>query len=78
MSRPADPARPDVYTRITQTIITHLEAGVRPWTQPWRGGGPVSRPLRHDGTPYRIGFAPAMSDRPALPWIASPSAFRPI
>ncbi|MBX3484446.1 zincin-like metallopeptidase domain-containing protein [Phenylobacterium sp.] len=52
MSRPADPARPDVYTRITQTIITHLEAGVRPWTQPWRAGGPVSRPLRHDGTPY--------------------------
>lgn len=52
MSRPADPARPDLYARITQQIIVQLEAGVRPWTQPWTGSAPVSRPLRHDGTPY--------------------------
>ena len=52
MTRPADHARPDVYTRITNQIITQLEAGVRPWTQPWTGGRPVTRPLRHDGTPY--------------------------
>lgn len=52
MTRPADPTRPDVYTRITNQIIERLEAGVRPWSQPWTGGGCVSRPLRHDGTPY--------------------------
>ncbi|GAD60669.1 MULTISPECIES: ArdC family protein [Brevundimonas] len=51
MTRPA-PARPDVHARITETIIAQLEAGVRPWTQPWTGGKPVTRPLRHDGTPY--------------------------
>lgn len=39
-------------TRITQEIIARLEAGARPWVQPWRGV-PVSRPLRACGTPYR-------------------------
>lgn len=52
MKRPADPARLDIYARITNQIIDQLEAGVRPWTQPWAGGHPVTRPLRHDGTPY--------------------------
>lgn len=52
MTRPADAARPDIYTRITNQILVQLEAGVRPWSQPWAGGRPVSRPLRHDGTPY--------------------------
>lgn len=52
MTRPADPARPDIYSRITNQIIDQLEAGVRPWIQPWTGGYPVTRPLRHDGTPY--------------------------
>ncbi len=52
MTRPADPARPDLYARITQQIIDQLEAGVRPWTRPWTGSAPVTRPLRHDGTPY--------------------------
>lgn len=52
MTRPVDPARPDIYARITNQIIDQLEAGVRPWTQPWTGGAPVTRPLRHDGTPY--------------------------
>ncbi|QYC11473.1 ArdC family protein [Brevundimonas nasdae] len=52
MTRPADPARPDIYSRITQQIIVQLEAGVRPWTQPWKSQTSVSRPLRHDGTPY--------------------------
>ncbi|WP_445192788.1 ArdC family protein [Sphingomonas sp. Tas61C01] len=37
---------------ITNAIIERLEAGVRPWRQPWTGG-PVSRPLRVCGTPYR-------------------------
>ena len=53
MTRPADPARPNVHSRITQQIITQLEAGVRPWTQPWKAAASVSRPLRHDGTPYK-------------------------
>jgi antirestriction protein ArdC len=52
MTRPADPARPDVYARITDQIISQLEAGVRPWTRPWTTKAATSRPLRHDGTPY--------------------------
>lgn len=52
MTRPANPARPDTYVRITHRIIEQLESGVRPWIQPWTGGRPVTRPLRHDGTPY--------------------------
>jgi antirestriction protein ArdC len=38
--------------RITAAIISRLEAGTKPWVQPWRGA-PVSRPLRACGTPYR-------------------------
>lgn len=38
--------------RITQEIITRLEAGTKPWIKPWRGV-PVSRPLRSCGIPYR-------------------------
>ena len=38
--------------RITAAIIENLEEGTKPWVQPWRGL-PVSRPLRHCGTPYR-------------------------
>jgi antirestriction protein ArdC len=53
MTRPNEPARPDIHARITNQIIAQLEAGVRPWTQPWKGGASVSRPLRHEGTPYR-------------------------
>lgn len=43
----------DVYEKITAKIVAALESGVRPWTQPWDGGGGVSRPLRHNGQPYR-------------------------
>ena len=43
----------DIYTRITNQIVAHLEAGVKPWTQPWQSAqGAVSRPLRHNGVPY--------------------------
>jgi antirestriction protein ArdC len=52
MTRPNEPARPDIHTRITNQILAQLEAGVRPWTQPWTSAGNVSRPLRNDGTPY--------------------------
>lgn len=53
MSRPNDVSRPDLHSRITRQILDQLEVGVRPWTQPWAGGALASRPLRHDGTPYR-------------------------
>ncbi|MEW4468493.1 zincin-like metallopeptidase domain-containing protein [Parasphingorhabdus sp. JC815] len=38
--------------QITAAIIEKLEAGTKPWVQPWRGI-PVSRPLRSCGTPYK-------------------------
>src|ERR1035438_1593435 len=47
----------DVYARVTDRIIEDLNKGVRPWMKPWstgRGAGDAfSRPLRHNGTPYR-------------------------
>ncbi|MCP5449769.1 MAG: DUF1738 domain-containing protein [Gammaproteobacteria bacterium] len=46
----------DVYERVTHAIVAALEAGTRPWMRPWdaaHAAGPVSRPLRQDGTPYR-------------------------
>jgi antirestriction protein ArdC len=48
--------RTDAYQKITDQIIAALERGVRPWHQPWKSGhsaGPVSRPLRGNGVPYR-------------------------
>lgn len=46
----------DLYTRITSRIVQALEQGVRPWLQPWNSehtAGPITRPLRHGGEPYR-------------------------
>lgn len=37
---------------ITAAIVERLEAGARPWVQPWTGAA-VSRPLRACGTPYQ-------------------------
>jgi antirestriction protein ArdC len=48
--------RKDVYTKVTERIISDLEQSVRPWMKPWSGdhaGGRITRPLRHNGTPYR-------------------------
>lgn len=47
--------RADVYDRVTQRIVTALEAGVRPWSKPWTDTGRKAQimPLRHNGTPYR-------------------------
>jgi len=48
--------RKDVYTRVTDRIISDLEQGVRSWMKPWsseHAAGRISRPLRHCGTPYR-------------------------
>lgn len=55
MSRPNETSRPDLYARVTQSIIADLEAGVRPWTKPWSAehlAGRISRPLRSTGEPY--------------------------
>jgi antirestriction protein ArdC len=48
--------RKDVYTRVTDRIIADLERGVRTWLKPWKAehaAGRISRPLRHNGTPYQ-------------------------
>ncbi len=48
--------RRDVYSRITEAIIAELEKGVRPWSKPWdaqHAAGPISRPLRYNGLPYK-------------------------
>jgi antirestriction protein ArdC len=45
----------DIYTRITNQIVSHLEKGVRPWVRPWNAehaAGWITRPLRHNGKPY--------------------------
>ena len=46
----------DVYSRITNKIIADLEHGVRPWMKPWsaeHAAGRITRPLRHNGIPYK-------------------------
>ena len=56
MTREPASTRPDLYSRVTAQILEDLERGVRPWTRPWSSNpsaGPVSRPLRHNGEPYR-------------------------
>ncbi len=45
----------DIYSRITNQIVSHLEKGVRPWVRPWNAehaAGRITRPLRHNGKPY--------------------------
>ena len=46
----------DVYSRITERIVADLEKGVRPWMRPWsaeHAAGRITRPLRHNGIPYK-------------------------
>jgi antirestriction protein ArdC len=48
----------DCNTRITGKIIADLKQGVRPWFKRWNAehaAGRITRPLRHNGIPYRIG-----------------------
>jgi len=48
--------REDVYTRVTERVITDLEQGVRTWMKPWHvkhTAGKISIPLRYNGMPYR-------------------------
>lgn len=45
----------DIYTRITNQIVSQLERGVRPWVKPCNAehaAGRITRPLRHNGKPY--------------------------
>jgi antirestriction protein ArdC len=54
-SAQTDTSRTDVYTRVTDTILSQLEQGVRPWMKPWQAGhsaGHVSKPLRANGQHY--------------------------
>ncbi len=49
-------ARTDLYSHVTNEIVAQLEAGARPWIQPWQAAhtaGEVSRPLRFNAVPYR-------------------------
>jgi antirestriction protein ArdC len=51
-----DKPRLDVYARVTEKIISSLEAGTRPWLKPWsapQGERSGIMPLRGNGTPYR-------------------------
>ena len=50
MQRSAERRSP--AAEMTAAIIERLEAGTKPWIQPWRSG-PFSKPLRACGTPYR-------------------------
>lgn len=44
----------DLYAVVTQSILASLEKGVRPWTQPWTGGGGFGViPVNADGKEYR-------------------------
>jgi antirestriction protein ArdC len=46
----------DVYSKITDRIVADLEQGVRPWMKPWNAdhaAGRITRPLRHNGIPYK-------------------------
>jgi len=50
-----DKPRQDIYSRVTDKIITDLEQGVRPWLKPWNAehaAGRITKPLRHNGQPY--------------------------
>jgi antirestriction protein ArdC len=49
-------SKQDVYTQVTARILAELEKGVRPWVKPWsveHAAGRITRPLRHNGVPYR-------------------------
>jgi antirestriction protein ArdC len=47
----------DIYSRITDQIISHLEKGVRPWVRPWNAeheARRITRPVRYNGKPCRF------------------------
>lgn len=53
MTKTTTTPRADIYERITAKIVEQLEAGTRPWMQPWGACGSPVRPLRHNGVAYR-------------------------
>jgi antirestriction protein ArdC len=56
MTATSTATRIDVYTRVTDRIVSQLEQGLRPWLKPWsaeHAAGRITRPLRHNGTPYK-------------------------
>jgi antirestriction protein ArdC len=58
--------RKDVYTKVTERIISDLEQGIRPWMKPWsakHAAGRVTKLLRHNGTPYRGNKHPSAMGR---------------
>jgi len=42
-----------IRRQITDSIASHLKAGVKPWRHPLAGGRPRRTPLRHNGERYR-------------------------
>jgi antirestriction protein ArdC len=44
---------PDIYTRVTDTIVAELEKGVRPWAQNWTSNSRFVLPKRANGIAYR-------------------------
>ena len=45
MAQAASSLRPDVYHKVTETIIAQIEAGVGTYRMPWHhSGAPLSRP----------------------------------
>jgi len=49
-------SKTDIYSRVTNKIISDLEQGVRTWLKPWNVGhteGRITRPLRGNGQPYQ-------------------------
>jgi antirestriction protein ArdC len=51
--QPSSGQRGDIYTEITERIITQIEAGIFPWVQPWASTSPLTLPKNaHTGKPY--------------------------
>lgn len=47
--------RENLYERVTARVIAQIEAGTKPWLQPWKAehsAGRITRPLRANGEPY--------------------------
>jgi antirestriction protein ArdC len=74
----------DIYSKITDQIVTELEKGVRPWLKPWNAEhaeGRITRPLRANGIPYRginvvMLWSAAMAKGYAAPqWMTFKQAF---
>ena len=45
--------KPDIYTEVTDKIVSMLEAGTPPWSRSWSTASGGSRPLRGNGKPYQ-------------------------